>query len=517
MKRISKSILFYPAILVLLVIIIYYPLFTNGKIPFPGDLMVASYSPWFDYYKIPVKNPLISDVFSQLYIWKNLAIESIQNGQWPLWNPYSFIGNPLLANYQSAALYPLNILILIPNKIGWGVFIFSQTLLSALSMYLLLSVWLKQRLFRITGALIFSLGGLMTTWVELGTAGHSMIWLPLSFYSVEKFFTLRQFRYIILLIVSLSLSILSGNVQITTYTFLFLFLFILFRVWTERKTMSVKCSLLVVSGIFLSLSLTALQLLPSFDLLQKSIRISDSYIQNSNYGLLPWNDFLKFFVADFYGNPVTGNYWGFLNYFETGAFLGTVTLVLLIYAYFYLTSTRIIKFFQISFLVVLILLFDNPISHFIYTSNLPLLTSSYASRIIFLIIFISSILSAFSINQILSQKEPLKILIKPFIWALSFFIGITGGLLIIKLILKWYLNHVPLSYYEIYNQSFTSSLVNLNVALKNSLIPLAIIIILVLAVIIISKINLKFLRGKKEILIVLLIIFVLFIDLGRYF
>lgn len=61
-------------LLVAIIIGIYYKLFIFGLIPFPGDLLVASYLPWFDYYKIPVQNPLISDVFSQSFLWKYLSI-----------------------------------------------------------------------------------------------------------------------------------------------------------------------------------------------------------------------------------------------------------------------------------------------------------------------------------------------------------------------------------------------------------------------------------------------------------
>src|SRR5260221_5955718 len=83
-------------VLIIFSIILSYPLFLFQKIPFPGDLLVGSYFPWFDYYKVPVHNPLISDVFSQFYLWKKITIESYLLGQWPLWNPYSFTGTPLL-------------------------------------------------------------------------------------------------------------------------------------------------------------------------------------------------------------------------------------------------------------------------------------------------------------------------------------------------------------------------------------------------------------------------------------
>ncbi|MDO8638294.1 MAG: hypothetical protein Q7R43_01870, partial [Candidatus Daviesbacteria bacterium] len=60
LKFLSKNR--YLFLLIAIIFCLYYKLFLFGRIPFPGDLLVVSYSPWFDYYKFPVQNPLISDV-----------------------------------------------------------------------------------------------------------------------------------------------------------------------------------------------------------------------------------------------------------------------------------------------------------------------------------------------------------------------------------------------------------------------------------------------------------------------
>ena len=122
--------------LTLLVSSLFYKFFLFGQIPFPGDLLIGSYYPWLDYFKQPVQNPLISDVFSQFILWKYLSIESFTNLTWPLWNPYSFTGNSLLGTYHSATLYPINVLLLLPKYYGWGFFIYSQTLIASWTFYL---------------------------------------------------------------------------------------------------------------------------------------------------------------------------------------------------------------------------------------------------------------------------------------------------------------------------------------------------------------------------------------------
>src|SRR5215510_12785569 len=44
----------------------------------------------------------------QFYPWREYAFDVLRHGQLPLWNPYNGAGAPLLANYQSALLYPPN-------------------------------------------------------------------------------------------------------------------------------------------------------------------------------------------------------------------------------------------------------------------------------------------------------------------------------------------------------------------------------------------------------------------------
>jgi hypothetical protein len=49
----------------------------------------------------------------QFFPWRQLAVEQIRAGHWPLWNPYLGAGAPLAANLQTAAFYPPNLLFLL--------------------------------------------------------------------------------------------------------------------------------------------------------------------------------------------------------------------------------------------------------------------------------------------------------------------------------------------------------------------------------------------------------------------
>lgn len=492
-------------ILILLITFLYYKFFLFGLIPFPGDLLVGSYSPWFDYIKIPVHNPSISDVFSQFFLWKYLSIDSYKMWQWPLWNIYSFSGTPLLATFHSAVLYPLNILLFLPKHFGWGIYIFSQTLIASLTFYLFISSLVKSKIARITGALIFSLSGLMTTWLEFGTAVHAMSWLPLSFFSVISFLKYSKVRYLILLTLSLSLIILAGNPQIATYSFMVLGLFLIWLFFSERLPVF-KIALLITTMVF-PLLITSIQLLSSFDLLQKSIRQNEIYSEDFNFGLLKPKDVIRFFIPDYFGNTVTRNYWGTLNYHETSSFVGIISLPLLLYAFFKIRNNYV-NFFTLILILSLLLLFDNPFSHFIFQTKIPLLTSSYASRILFLTTLCIAVISSFSLNHIRYSKS-VKFLFKSALWSWATLAGIFIGTGACYFIIKKIQKGASSSDYDY-------ALSNFIVAAKNTIIPFTIITLFLIIGFIIFKIKIKFIKDKISLLLFLIFVFY-FLDLGRYF
>ena len=72
-------------LLITLCLIFFYPVWFNKKIPLPLDALVGAYYPWLDYkwgyvVGVPFKNIALSDVFSQLYPWRILSMESLAVG-----------------------------------------------------------------------------------------------------------------------------------------------------------------------------------------------------------------------------------------------------------------------------------------------------------------------------------------------------------------------------------------------------------------------------------------------------
>jgi hypothetical protein len=96
------------ALLMVLLAVAFPGVFLRGEDIAPADLLYLA-PPWEPYAPPglePPRNPLMSDVLAMMYPAYAQTRASLDAGQWPLWNPFEMAGMPLLANYQSATLYP---------------------------------------------------------------------------------------------------------------------------------------------------------------------------------------------------------------------------------------------------------------------------------------------------------------------------------------------------------------------------------------------------------------------------
>ncbi|MCB9156410.1 MAG: YfhO family protein [Caldilineaceae bacterium] len=62
------------------------------------------------FYRLLFTNRVLAsgDILLYFYPYRDYAADALRHGRVPLWNPYSFLGVPFLANPQSAVLYPLH-------------------------------------------------------------------------------------------------------------------------------------------------------------------------------------------------------------------------------------------------------------------------------------------------------------------------------------------------------------------------------------------------------------------------
>jgi len=401
MKKILKN---WPYIFFLAACILYFwKVFLKGYVPFPGDLLVGAYLPWLEDKwgfptGVPVKNPLISDIFSQFYMWKSLIFEGWRNFQIPLWNPYSYSGYPLLANFHSGVFYPLNLIgVLFGDIKGWNFLVILPSIATASSMYLYLRQIKLKKIGAVVGGIIYAYSGFAISWAQFVTAAHAMIWMPLIFIVLEKFFETRKASFLYWLPLIFFLLITSGHFQIMVYITVLTGACFVWK-WMESKDARLITPV-IIPGI-LTIGLSAFQLFPTLEMTKYGLRAIENYISAYNYGLLPLSYLTTLIAPDFFGNAATGNFFGAFNYHEAIFYTGVLAVFCFILSLFSFKSNKYVRFFVIAAIISFMFGFDTFLGKALYTYNVPGLSTSAAGRVAVIFSMSLAVLSGIVISSL---------------------------------------------------------------------------------------------------------------------
>ncbi len=428
MKKIN---LFFPIAIVVLVFIFFRPIFFNGKLPIPSDTIVGLYHPFRDLYRlefprgIPFKNFLTTDPVRQQYPWRYLSINSEKTFQLPLWNPYNFAGTPLLANFQSASLYPLNIVFLVlPFNYGWTFLIILQSLLGCIFMYLYLRFLKLEKMAALLGGIVFSFSGSSIVWMQWNTIFHTILWLPLILLAKEHLLQRKSIVWIVILIFAEISAVFAGHLQILFYTLLVSNLYLVIRMWQMYKGKHFIVQFLREYKLFLIIGImvflfTAIQWMPTLQYILLSARDVDLLYGKEGW-FIPLQNLIQFIVPDFFGNPATLNYWGVWNYAEFIGYVSILPFILSLYALIYRRDKNVI-FFGIILIISLLFATENFLARIPFILNIPFISTSQPTRLIIIADFAISILSALGLDLFLKTKKNINI---PILVLLGIFVGL---------------------------------------------------------------------------------------------
>lgn len=387
------------------------PYFIKGKVPFSSTYLVNFFPPWSYYSQFwgPIKNNAMPDVNSQIYPWRKLAIDSYKQGQIPLWNPYSFSGNPLLANYQSAVFSPFNILFFIlPFINAWSLLVLLQPILAGVFMYIFLRQLVVSKAGSLLGSIAFMFCGFMVVWMAYGTLPMAIAFLPLALFAIEKYSQTKEKKFLFLLVLTIPFSFFSGHFQMSFYFLLTIFSYVLFKAIQTKNLYAIRYTL---SAVFFGLLLSLPQIMPSIQFYDNSVR-SEIFISG---GGIPFYYLPTIFAPDFFGNPVTRNDWyGF--YAEWSSFIGVIPFILVCTA-FLGKKKRSTLFFIVFSLFTLLLVIDSPMQQMLGMLKLPVISTSAPNRIIVLLSFSLAVLAGIGFDTLkdLLDKRSIKKIMAPFL------------------------------------------------------------------------------------------------------
>lgn len=363
----------------LLPLLFFWPVTLGGQTLLPLDNLLTSepLASYAEAYGVETPhNSLVSDLVLQNYVWKRFTIQTLKGGELPLWNPHILGGVPFLAAGQHSALYPLSLLFyFLPLSQAYGWFTVIQLFMTSLFMYLFLRVLGVNRLGSILGALTYTFSLFMVVRLVFPMIIAAVSWLPLLLLAVEQTVRCAEEQpcrspvpYAILGSIALGCEWLAGHVEITYFILLVMGAYAAWRLigvwWRQRRTLSpqvawhnlARTGLWLLLMVLLGVGLTAVQVVPLYELVRTSFRQGSVTLQEVLSWAYPLRRVIAFFIPDFFGNPthhtywdvftrsiqpVTTNaagqsidtiYWGIKNYVEGGSYMGLLPLALALVA-----------------------------------------------------------------------------------------------------------------------------------------------------------------------------------------
>lgn len=235
------------------------------------------------------------DLYSYYFPQKVYYAEHLKQGEIPFWNNLAGNGYPLVAESQTGAFYPPNLLLyrLLNVNAAYNAI---QILHYALAFVF---TWMYARRLDLSpagaglAALVYTYGWfplrMCWEWAIIGGA-----WLPLALWAAESFLQSAKWRYLFVLCGALSLQMLPGHYNLAFITQLTLAVYVPLRLWVNGDALHTNVSAhrrsalgtIALAGLC-GFGLAAIQLLPSWELKQISQRAAAGRDFDPGYGNIP--------------------------------------------------------------------------------------------------------------------------------------------------------------------------------------------------------------------------------------
>jgi len=400
------------------------------------------------------------DLAPFLYPTYRFAAEQLRQGVIPLWNPHLYSGAPFAADIQSGLFYPINLLLflLIPNfSYEWLEYLaLFHFWLAGFTMYLCLRRLSINRPLSppaaLAGALAFQFSDLFI--VHFGNLNMIAVaaWLPLIFWLFHRSLRQKSFGLAAASGAVLAIATLAGHIQITLFILLTLGLYSIFNfefsIFSRNRPLPMlkrskiiemlRPFLLLLTVLLVMIGLSALLLLPAYEMSQYTPRAELPYQEAARYSLHP-AQMVGLLIPDYFGRD-PALHWGPWERVETG-YIGILPLLLAIIGGLLYRHRQKIFFAGLAVIALLLAMGGYSLLHGWLYAIVPAFDQLRApARFVLLLDFGLAVLAAFGVERLLqlqknSLHEKFKVQIKQFLKIASWSLG---GLIVVA---------APLSYY----------------------------------------------------------------------
>ncbi|MFO7973238.1 MAG: YfhO family protein [Candidatus Hydrogenedentota bacterium] len=431
-----REVLVHALLLLVLLAVLFPGVFFRDELALPGGWL-TTVKPWSQHMPAEAeapKNSMTHEAFVFLTKTYFVTQESLEAGEWPLWNRYEMMGMPQLANYQSNPFYPCRLL-----NVFLGIY-------AATSTALLLRLWMCGMSAYICGRGIgigkgasrfFSFAWMLSSfnllWAYWPVPDNSA-WAPLIFLGAEWLLRGRSRRGFALLTVSATLTLLTGHPETALAFGLGIGMYFLLRVawmlWTRQPVRRPIGLALGAWGV--ALLIAAVVIVPFLEYMFHSHTVALRDVNNIEKHFIPLGGLLGLWVPRFFGATVDGNYWNELNpeYLNWSIFISMLYPGMAVWFAILSLFSRSRSWVHgmavcVGFpaLLHLLMTVNTPFMQPLHT--LPLLSAMWRCWYVSFAMFAFALLGALGLEHWLRHKRPLKAMAPHIIGA-----GVIGAIIV---------------------------------------------------------------------------------------
>ncbi len=300
-----------------------------------------------------------ADLSSEFVYWRQFGYQQLRTGHLALWNPHVFGGVPFLGGFQSALLYPPNLIYLI---LPLAKAINCEIALHVFLLGLFMSMWVQYYNLHPAAVLLASVstmfGGAFFLHIFPGHLAtlDAMAWAPLILLTLDELFDDPLPTWVFVGIFAFTMEVLAGHPQTLFNLLVTCILYGVLRLSDAPRLRSTILSLAIVGTG--TIAMTAVQLWTGLQAVSEGTRQGGvSYAFAASLSFPPQN-FLTMAVPGFFGNLTELPYWGADYLWEMCPFLGLAGLSMAISALFGKSQRRLV-WMAMALLLFWIALADN--------------------------------------------------------------------------------------------------------------------------------------------------------------
>lgn len=319
-----------------------------------------------------------SDFAFITYPVKFFLAQTLQSGALPFWAPSIDSGTPFMVAFHTGVFYPPSIVFALPNPIlALNLFYMLHFVILVVPVYYLARSWKLSVAAGLCSSFTAMFSSFFLSSTMLSNWFLGMVWLPLIILLFQKFIVERKALYFFAATFALVCQILAASPELCILTVMMLFAHSLVLVPREKESLSLSGrTIALATMVTLALGATALQLIPTYQLIEHSLREGGLSFEVHSYRSMAFKQLGELILPNNFDDYFSGS--GPKNRIATffiSIYMGLIPFLLLIVSIRF-RHQKAIRFWLWVFLAGIFLASGahNPIYKWIY-SWMPLVSS----------------------------------------------------------------------------------------------------------------------------------------------